>query len=226
MTAYEHPQLPFGAEIDDEGIWCQVLNRVENRHPRPVLFLDRDGVVVEEVHYLSRPEDVRLVEGAAEVVALANSKSIPVVLVTNQAGIGYGKFHWQDFIDVQETILNELDEHGAYLNAVYACPFHATGQVPYQHPDHPCRKPNPGMLTKASDRIPVDKSRSWIVGDRKGDLEAGKRFGLAGGVHVLTGHGEKPEEQSTALSLHDELYVVHQAKSIRNLPDFLDILRD
>ncbi|NQW01540.1 MAG: HAD-IIIA family hydrolase [Rhodospirillales bacterium] len=223
MNKFQHPALPFGAHIDDDGTWCQVLNRAGNRQPRPTLFLDRDGVVVEEVHYLSRPEDVQLTAGAARVIAAANAKHIPVILVTNQAGIGYGKFDWQDFIDVQERIVADLDAENAFVNAVYACPFHAKGRPPYQHPDHPCRKPNPGMLEKAARHFAIDKQSSWIIGDRANDLEAGKRFQLAGGLHVATGHGASADERQAAAALTSELFQVVTAPDIGMATDLLDL---
>jgi D-glycero-D-manno-heptose 1,7-bisphosphate phosphatase len=224
MNAYPHPALPFGAEIDNDGIWCQVLNRVADRRPRPALFLDRDGVVVEEVHYLSRPEDVQLISGAAEVISLANAKGIPVLIVTNQAGIGYGKFGWQDFIDVQERLLADLDASNAFVNAVYACPFHAKGLPPYQHPDHPCRKPNPGLLEKATRHFSIDKQKSWIIGDRANDLDAGKQFRIVGGLHVATGHGVVSEERQAAENLKDPAFQVYTAPHIGAAIGLLEML--
>jgi hypothetical protein len=104
MTNFNPPE---GATIDDEGVWCQVLaSDFEAR--RTALFLDRDGVVVDEVHYLRRAQDVRLVAGAATVIAQANRRGLAVVLVTNQAGIGRGILGWPDFARVQERIIAEL----------------------------------------------------------------------------------------------------------------------
>jgi len=216
--------LPFGAEIDNEGIWCQVLNRCQGPGKRPALFLDRDGVIVEEVHYLHRVEDVNLIEGATDIIARANSLGVPVVVVTNQAGIGYGKYGWKEFADVQERIIDELAAAEAFINAVFACPFHARGKAPYQHPDHPGRKPNPGMLIRAGARLPLDLAHSWIVGDRAGDLEAGKNAGLAGGMHVKTGHGEESAEQLAAKVLGSAKFKVIQANQISDAEEHLHIL--
>lgn len=225
MTAYEHPPLPFGAHIDEDGVWCQLLNRVANRTPRPALFLDRDGVIIKEVHYLSRAEDVHLIANAADVIAKANSNGIPVIVVTNQAGVGYGKYGWKEFIEVQERIINDLEIQGAYLNAVYACPFHANGKSPYQQSDHPSRKPNPGMLEKAERHFAIDKSKSWIIGDRASDLQAGKLFRISGGIHVTTGHGSTSEEQLTAGALAADRFQVHNATHIGDALELLNILK-
>lgn len=206
--------LPPGAGIDADGQWSQVLNRAQGRGLRPALFLDRDGVVVEEVRYLHKPEDVRLIEGAAAVVAEANRRAIPVVLVTNQAGIGRGYYGWPDFAAVQEVILDGLAAAGAYVNGVFACPHHGDGRPPYDKADHPWRKPNPGMLLAAAERFPVDLAQSWIVGDRAGDIAAGRNAGLAGGIHVLTGHGAEAGERDAALALADSAFRALAADSI------------
>jgi len=224
MNSRNNKPLPFGAEIDYEGIWCQVLNRCQGPGKRPALFLDRDGVIVEEVHYLHRVEDVNLIKGSTDIIARANSLGVPVVVVTNQAGIGYGKYGWKEFADVQEQIIDELATAGAFINAVFACPFHARGKAPYQHPDHPGRKPNPGMLIRAGERLAVDLAGSWIVGDRAGDLEAGKNAGLAGGMHVKTGHGEENAEQLAAKALGSVKFKVFQANQISDAEEHLHIL--
>ncbi len=193
--------LPPGAEIDPDGLWSQVLNRAQGATRRAALFLDRDGVVVEEVHYLHRPADVSLIDGAAGVIAEANRRAIPVVMVTNQAGIAHGHYGWAEFIQVQEKILDDLAAEGAFVNGVFACPHHDGGRAPYDVENHPWRKPNPGMLLAAAESLPLDLGQSWIIGDRAGDLEAGKNAALAGGLHVLTGHGADDGERVAALAL-------------------------
>ena len=112
--------LPFGAEIDDDGVWHQLLTRLSGTERRPALFLDRDGVIVEEAHYLREVKDMALIDGAADIIRIANTNGIPVVVVTNQAGIGRGILNWDQFINVQEAMLDALADQGAYVNAVFA----------------------------------------------------------------------------------------------------------
>ena len=200
--------------IDDEGVWCEVLRRSAGGAARPALFLDRDGVVVEETDYLSRPEDVRLIPGAAELIAAANRGDIAVILFTNQAGIGRGYYGWDAFAGVQRTLLDKLQSARAFVNAVYACPHHADGTPPYRHPDHPARKPNPGMVLRARAALGLDFASSWVVGDRASDLDAGRRAGLAGGVHVLTGHGSDAGERRAALALGSPEFKVDGADTV------------
>ena len=167
-------------------IWTRPHSAAETR---PALFLDRDGVIVEDPGYLSRPSDLTLLPGAAGVIALANRLGIPVIEVTNQAGIGRGYYGWNEFVEVEEALARALAEADAALDAVFACPYHHDGVPPWSHPAHPARKPQPGMLLAAERLLTLDLGRSWIVGDKLDDLQAGYHAGLRGGLHVLTGQG-------------------------------------
>lgn len=217
--------LPFGAAIGEDGIWRQLLTRVTGVNPRPALFLDRDGVIVEEVHYLHRIKDMKVMPGAADVIGRANRAGVPVVVVTNQAGIGRGKYGWKEFIAVQDAMLDELASAGAYVNAVFACPHHAEGVAPYDIADHPARKPNPGMLLAAAELLPIGFEGSWIVGDRAGDIEAAKRAGCSGGVHVSCGHGSEPGERDAAMAHRNAGFHVWDAETIADVRDLIPLLQ-
>lgn len=218
------PGAVHNARIGDDGVWRQVLTRVPGPPRRPALFLDRDGVIVEEVHYLHRVEDMRLEEGAAEVIAAANRSGVPVVVVTNQAGIGRGKYGWAEFATVQEAMLDALADAGAFVNAVYACPHHGGGVAPYDVVDHPARKPGPGMLLAAADMMPIDLSGSWIVGDRAGDLGAARRAGCAGGLHVDSGHGGADGERRKAREEERDAFKVRTGGNIAAAMDLVPLL--
>jgi D-glycero-D-manno-heptose 1,7-bisphosphate phosphatase len=157
---------------------------------RPAVFLDRDGTLNEEVGYLHRAEDVALVPGAREAVARLNAAGIPVVVVTNQAGIGKGRYGWADYHAVMGRICQLLAVGGARIDAVYAAPHHPQGQGEYRHPDHPDRKPNPGMLLRAAREHGLDLARSWMIGDKSLDLEAGRNAGCRVAL-VRTGYGRE-----------------------------------
>jgi len=208
--------LPDDVSIDDDGVWVQVIRSLGTRSRTPALFLDRDGVIVEDTIDLSRPEDVRLLLGAAEVVAAANQRAIPVVVVTNQSGVGRQVFGWQDFMAVQNTILDELTSKGAFVDAVLACPHHPDAKPPYDHPDHPARKPNAAMLFRAAEVLPLDLERSWIVGDRARDIAAGRNAGIAGALYVTASNDRHPDEQAAALALAEkDRFRVHVGSTIR-----------
>ena len=221
MTHFPEPEnFPEGARFTD-GVWTQTLSSRESTQGRPALFLDRDGVLVEEAHYLHKVEDVKLTPNAAQVVKTANDKNIPVILVTNQAGVGYGYFGWDAFVAVQTRILSDLADGGARVDGVFACPFHIKAKGVYAHDNHPARKPNPGMLWLARDLLGVDIAKSWIVGDRTLDMEAGKNAGCVGGVHVMTGHGSKDGERDAALMVANDTYAI---KTAANLGDALGLI--
>jgi D-glycero-D-manno-heptose 1,7-bisphosphate phosphatase len=156
---------------------------------RPCLFLDRDGVVVEEVDYLHRVEDVALIPGVAEAIAEVNRAGRPVVLVTNQSGIARGLFGWEAFAAVQARMLDLLKARGAGVDMVLACAFHREGSGVFAIADHPWRKPMPGMLLEAARVLAVDLPGSLVIGDKLSDLAAGRAAGMRGGALVLTGHG-------------------------------------
>jgi D-glycero-D-manno-heptose 1,7-bisphosphate phosphatase len=182
------PSRPTERPLNSQGIWCQILNRPARG--RPALFLDRDGAVVEETGYLCRVEDVRVIPGAAKVIAAANKRCVPVVMVTNQSGIGRGYYGWPEFASVQAKIAALLAAEGARIDAVYACAHHPEACGPLAHPDHPARKPNSGMLLQAATDLALDLNPSWLVGDKADDIEAAKRAGIAGALQVATGHGD------------------------------------
>lgn len=174
----------------EDGIacWSQWLDTAVEPG-RPALFLDRDGVLVEEVHFLDGAEDVTLCPGIGHAISMANKAGMAVIEITNQSGIARGLFGWEAFAEVEREIQRQLALAGARLNAVLACGFHEAGVSPYDIANHPWRKPAPGMLLRAREVLGVDLSRSHVVGDRMSDIHAGRNAGLAGGVLVETGYG-------------------------------------
>jgi D-glycero-D-manno-heptose 1,7-bisphosphate phosphatase len=196
--------------LNSDGVWCQILARTARG--RPALFLDRDGAVIEEAQYPSRAEDVSIIPGAAEVIAIANKRCVPVVMVTNQAGIGRGYYGWAEFKAVQDALIAALAAEGAGVNAVYACAHHPQAQGCFAHPDHPARKPNPGMLLQAGADFGLDLKSSWLVGDKAIDVEAAKRAGIAGALQVATGYGAA--ERKLAAQLAGPNFEVRFGRSI------------
>lgn len=203
--------------ITDQNVWSEVISRQDTTRGRPALFLDRDGVIVEEVNYLHRPEDVIIIPGAAQVISHANALNIPVIIVTNQAGIGRRYYNWDHFIEVQNKIYSLLSGAGAKIDAVFACPHHSDAYAPYNHKNHPCRKPNPGLLTMAETTMAINLHGSWIAGDRSTDLRAGLNAGCAGGIHLQTGHGIRDIERETSLALASQTFAIQSLPSISEM---------
>lgn len=196
ISSVENP----AAFVGQDRVWRQLRTTPASSELRPILFLDRDGVVVEEVNYLHRIEDVRFVDGVAKTIVAFRQSGWLVAVVTNQAGIGHGYYGWDEFAAVNEFILNWLDHRGAVLDAVLSVPHHPEGLGVYRHPNHPMRKPNPGMLLTAAEMLNGDLTKSLIVGDNAADLLAGQRAGLRQGFAVLTGHGPRYRVASEALA--------------------------
>lgn len=188
--------------LHEDGTWRE-FPACRGGYTRPGLFLDRDGVIVEETGYLHKIEDVRLTDGIADIIARANACGIPVVVVTNQSGIGRGLFGWNDFAAVQYEIALRLREADAHWDAVYASPF-ASGSSGM-------RKPRPGMLLAAAEALGLDLPSSWIVGDRETDIEAGLNAGLAGGLMVGDGYGEGERRRAADLAVQGRFTVRHIA---------------
>ena len=212
-----------GEYREDLGVWIR-SSIPPRKQSSPALFLDRDGVIVEETRYLSRVEDVALVPGAAETVAMANQLGVPVVVVTNQAGIGRGYYNWEAFAEVEAAITGKLKLTGASVDAVIACPFHPEGIGGWRHHDHPARKPNPGMFHTAGSLLNLNLTRSWIVGDHSTDIQAGSKAGLQGGLHVLTGHGLR--ERESALKDLRRGFELRLGQSIRDAIPILKMLAE
>ena len=205
--------------LDGIGLWLEARGAAPGGPPRPALFLDRDGVVVVETGWLHRPEDMRLAPGAADRIAACNRENIPVVLVTNQGGVGRGYYDWRDFAAVQAAIADALlAAAGAAWDMVLACGYHPHGRGSFRRAAHPWRKPAPGMLLAAARRLPIDLARSWIVGDRATDIEAGRAAGLAGGIHVAG-----VEDGAAAEALRRPGYAVRRARDLTAIRGFGDI---
>lgn len=158
----------------------------------PAVFLDRDGTIIHDAHYLSDPEGVRLLPGAAAAIARLNAAGIPAIVVTNQSGIGRGFFGEAEFRAVQARTEALLAEAGAHVDAVYHCP-HAPGA----EPPCDCRKPEVGLFVRAAEEHGVDLERSWYVGDRLRDLAPAERLG-GRGILVRAGASHDEAERAPA----------------------------
>ncbi len=178
--------------LDPSGMWREIRAERSDR-PRPAVFLDRDGTLIELVEYLCQAERVVPIAGAFESVASAARAGLRVIIVTNQSGIGRGLYDWGAFAAVQDRLIALAHAAGGRIDAVYACPA-APGS------EAACRKPNPGMLHAASEDLAIDLRRSWIVGDAAGDLEAGRRAHLARGWLVPTGYGVRDRDAASRLA--------------------------
>src|SRR5438046_2065461 len=143
---------------------------------RPAIFFDRDNTLIVSDGYLSDPNKVVLVEGAAEAVAKARQVVFVVVVFRNQSGLARGMFP-EEAVWAVNTRLNELLK-AAKSTATIAlheyCPYHPDATVEKYRLDSPLRKPKPGMILAATDKLKLDLGRSWVIGDAPRDIEAGR----------------------------------------------------
>ena len=148
--------------------------------PRPAAFLDRDGVLNVDHGYVYRPDDLQWIDGAPEAVRLLNAAGYDVIVVTNQSGVARGLYDEAAVRAFHDHMAAELKRRGARIDAFYYCPHHPDGTVqPYAVACN-CRKPGTGMLAQAARERPIDRGRSFLIGDRPGDLEAAAAFGIKG----------------------------------------------
>ncbi len=165
-------------------------------------FLDRDGVINEEVNYLYEPEKVAIIPGVSEAIKILKRHGFLIIVVTNQAGVARGYYKEKDIHAVHTRIEQILDADGAGVDAFYYCPHH-----PEFDAECECRKPSPGMLLKAAGQYDIDLSQSFMVGDRIKDIEAARNAGCAAAYLVKTGHGSKEIENNdvSGISVAEDL---------------------
>jgi D-glycero-D-manno-heptose 1,7-bisphosphate phosphatase len=152
------------------------------------VFIDRDGTLTEEIGYVNHPARLRLLPRSAEAIRRLNQAGIAAVVVTNQAGVARGYFSEEVLKSVNQALLGQLTQAGARLDGLYVCPHHPTEGDPPFRMACDCRKPRPGLLTRAAAELALDLGASVIVGDRPSDLETGRAVGTRA-VLVLTGYG-------------------------------------
>ncbi|MEA3238505.1 MAG: HAD-IIIA family hydrolase [Candidatus Bipolaricaulota bacterium] len=154
------------------------------------VFLDRDGVIVRQIDHLNHAEDLELIPGAGEAIARLNAVGIPVIVVTNQAGVAKGYLTIADLEEIHARLRSELAKWEAHIDALYYCPHHPQATVTEYLKDCPCRKPGTGTLERARDEQGIDPALSYLVGDSTSDILAGKRAGCRT-ILVRTGFAGK-----------------------------------
>jgi D-glycero-D-manno-heptose 1,7-bisphosphate phosphatase len=145
---------------------------------RVAAFLDRDGVINEERHYVHRMEDFQFLPGALAACRKFVEAGYLLVVVTNQAGIARGYYDTADFETLTRWMTARFSEAGAPLSAVYHCPHHPDARIDSLRLACGCRKPAPGLILQAQRRFGIDLHRSFLVGDKLSDIEAGRAAGV------------------------------------------------
>jgi D-glycero-D-manno-heptose 1,7-bisphosphate phosphatase len=156
---------------------------------RRVVFLDRDGTLNRDVGYPGRFEQIHFFPGAAEAVRKINAAGFAAVVITHQTGVGRGYFTEDDLLDLHGRFEAAMAREGAHLDRIYYCPHDPGSRDPRYRPDCLCRKPLPGLITRAASDLDLDLDRSAMIGDKVDDILLGRAFG-ARSVLVLTGYGK------------------------------------
>jgi D-glycero-D-manno-heptose 1,7-bisphosphate phosphatase len=155
---------------------------------RRAVFLDRDGTIIVDKNYLSRPEDVELVPNAGQALRRLQDAGYILIIVSNQSGVGRGYFTMEDVERVNQRLLEELKKFGVKISKIYVAP---------EAPDQPSRgrKPSPAFLFDAADEFGVDLQASYVIGDKLSDLECGWNAGVRAAILVRTGYGQQTQER-------------------------------
>ena len=154
------------------------------------VLLDRDGTIVVERNYLSHPDQVELISGAAEGLKRLAQLGLGLLVVTNQSGIARGYFDEVRLAQIHRRMCDMLAVHGVHLDGIYVCPH-------MPEDDCVCRKPRAGLVATAAAELGFDPTDSFIVGDKPCDIELGHRVG-ASTFLVRTGYGAQHESEKTA----------------------------
>ncbi len=154
------------------------------------VFIDRDGVILKEVHLLHQKQDIQIIPEAILAIKLLNNCKIPAILVTNQTVVARGMATEQFVIDTHKYIQAELKKHGAYLDGIFYCPHSSQADVMQYKLDCSWRKPKPGMILKAKQLMNIDLSKSWMIGDTARDILTADNVDMQS-ILVQTGHAGK-----------------------------------
>ena len=146
---------------------------------RPGILLDRDGTIFVDHGYVGSVERVEFIEGAPDAIASFNQASIPVAVVTNQAGVARGLYGFDDVVRVHQYIAERLAGYGAHVDLFLFCPYHPAGVVEAFSRTSADRKPMPGMARAAQAALRLDLTASWVVGDRREDVGLADAIGAS-----------------------------------------------
>lgn len=182
---------------------------------RRAVFIDRDGTISEEVGYINHPSRFRVFPYAAAAIKHLNDSGWLAIVVTNQAGVARGYFSEDMIKTVHGEMTKELEHGGARLDAIYYCAHHpSVGEPPYRF-DCDCRKPKPGLISRAARDFNIDLAGSWMVGDRYSDVELARNAGVRS-MFVLSGYGRGEwEHQRSSWTVQPHLVAENLLEAVR-----------
>ena len=176
------------------------------------VFFDRDGTLIRDPGYISHPDQVELLDGAAEAVKEMQLLGYKTVVVSNQPGVAKGILTEETLEQIHERLRELVAQKGASLDAIYYCPFHPDGAVPKYRKDSDWRKPRPGMLLAAAGEMDIDLTKSWMIGDSLRDTEAGRSAGCKT-ILIIAGHAspetnDKNRPDHVAVNMREAVNII------------------
>ena len=158
------------------------------------IFLDRDGVLIREVGYLSDLAKVSFYNGNIEALKIFKKAKFKIIVISNQSGVARGYFTEEFVKKTHKFIQEKLKKFNLKIDAFYYCPHHTKDvKIKKYFKDCNCRKPKPGMVKKAEKRFNIDLKNSWVIGDKLTDIELGKNLKMKT-ILLLTGFGKEQRE--------------------------------
>lgn len=173
---------PDRYEMVSHDVESGKVARLNKKYPRVAFFLDRDGVINEEVKFLHKPEQLELIEGAAEAIRMINQKGYLTIIVTNQPVIARNMCSVEELDHIHNTLETMLGKERAFVDAIYYCPHHPDSGYLEERKEYKivcdCRKPKPGMILRAAKEWNIDLSQSYMIGDSDNDVQVGINAGI------------------------------------------------
>ena len=183
--------------------------------PNKAIFLDRDDTLIEDAGYINNPNQVKLLDGAAEALIEFRTMGYKTIVVSNQSGVARGIVTEKVLGDIHNRLKQLLAEKGAYLDKIYYCPYHPEGVVAKYREESDCRKPNPGMLLAAAEEMDIDLNKSWSIGNSNRDIESGLRAGcktilISRPLHYEQHKPGEPKPDYKAINIKEAVNIVKQ----------------
>ena len=165
----------------------------------PAIFLDRDGVLIENrSDYVRTWAQVKIYPEAIRALSLSVAKNYKIVIVTNQSAVGRGLVSFETAHEINNRLVKMIHQHSGQVDAIYMCPHKPDD-------DCSCRKPKPGLLLQAANELSLDLKRSWMIGDAWSDVLAGQAAGVRLAILLKTGRGKEQLSHSSPENVRDHL---------------------
>jgi heptosyltransferase-2 len=191
-TCYREEQYCFTG-LSVKGVYGKIVSLLDRLKLEPAMFIDRDGTLIEDKHYLADPDKIEFIPGSLEAVGRLKRAGYKIIIISNQSGVARGFFPVETVDRIHKQLCLQMKEAGCEPDEIRFCPHHPDGDVPDYTGVCECRKPRAGMLEAAAAKLGVDVKRSFIIGDKYSDIQCGKVLG-GRSLLVRTGEGSQTEK--------------------------------